>query len=260
MIEDNLMQWGKDDIKGRHYPRSYAIWAGHNNRWDYQVTKIVGLNRAYVQNQNCDDLNPYICQRPAAALEGPESLAWKGCYSATFVPSGHSSYESELMTVDYCGHMCQDGDMKFMGIEQTKCYCLDTIANAQLLSNRACATKCAGDPAQLCGGKGALSIHQLINDTFTDVLGVAGKKDESGNDNPVHIIKEDGEECTDHNIPDLPDDDLHEMAFTVIHDHTIVGCGGTTKNNKWPCKFNYLIQAIFQSKYPLSDPSLESFL
>lgn len=194
-----------------------------------------------MQNQHCDSLSKYICQRPAAALEGSESLAWKGCFSAEVIPPGHSFYESELMTIDYCGHMCQDADIThaFMGIEQTKCYCLSSIADGQRLSNRACSTKCAGDPAQLCGGKGALSIHQLANETFTDVLGVAGKADKNGNDNPVHIIQEDGNECTSHGIPDLPDDDLHEMAFAVIHDHTIVGCGGTDENNKWPCEYFY---------------------
>ena len=67
-----MVQLGKDDLKGRHYPRGYAMWAvQHNKDW---VQRIVTLRRSFHQSEPCEDQNKYICQRPAAALEGSESL------------------------------------------------------------------------------------------------------------------------------------------------------------------------------------------
>ena len=79
--------------------------------------------------------------------------AWKGCYSTSFMyESGLISdskyeklYESESMTLDYCGQMCEGvDDTIFMGVSITKCYCLNDITGSLLLSNRACGTKCPG--------------------------------------------------------------------------------------------------------------------
>ena len=106
----------------------------------------------------------------------PYVSAWKGCYSISFLyESGSISsdkyvamYEIEYMSLDYCGQMCQKvHDSNFMGVQDTKCYCIDYIYGSLLLSNRACSTKCPGDMAELCGGRGSLSIHQLKNDSFT---------------------------------------------------------------------------------------------
>ena len=67
-----MVQLGKDDLKGRHYPRGYAMWAvQHNKDW---VQRIVTLRRSFHQSEPCEDQNKYICQRPAASLEGSESL------------------------------------------------------------------------------------------------------------------------------------------------------------------------------------------
>ena len=71
-MRDFMVQLGKDDLKGRHYPRGYAMWAvQHNKDW---VQRIVTLRRSFHQSEPCEDQNKYVCQRPAAALEGSESL------------------------------------------------------------------------------------------------------------------------------------------------------------------------------------------
>ena len=67
-----MVQLGKDDLKGRHYPRGYAMWAVQHNR--DSTKRIVTLRRSFHQSEPCEDQNKYICQRPAAALEGSESL------------------------------------------------------------------------------------------------------------------------------------------------------------------------------------------
>ena len=60
----------------------------------------------------------------------------------------------------------------FIGVSINKCYCINDITGSNLLSNRACNSKCPGDSDELCGGKGTLSIHQLKNDSFTDNLAI----------------------------------------------------------------------------------------
>ena len=67
-----MVQLGKDDVKGRHYPRSYATWAAQSNKdW---IQRIVTIRRSYHESLPCEDQNKYICQRPAAALEGSVAL------------------------------------------------------------------------------------------------------------------------------------------------------------------------------------------
>ena len=69
----NLMvQLGKDDVKGRHYPRTYATWAAQSN--NDKTQRMVTIRRSHHKSLPCEDQNKYICQRPAAALEGSEAL------------------------------------------------------------------------------------------------------------------------------------------------------------------------------------------
>lgn len=143
-------------------------------------------------------------------------------------------YNSEAMTIEYCGQMCQASGLsnKYMGLEKNHCFCLESLAPASyLLSNQHCHVKCPGDPAELCGGKGAVSLHQLNNETLIDVLVVAGGR--SHKFEASTVINVEGQECSDHGIPDLPKN--KDAPFTVIEDHTLVRCGGfkTNKNNKY---------------------------
>ena len=141
-------------------------------------------------------------------------------------------YKIESMSIDYCGQMCKGAhDSLFMGVQSTNCYCMNEITGSLLLSNRACNTRCSGDAAELCGGKGALSLHQLKNESFTDVLAaVSGSL--KGKQNFVNIVLESGTECADSSnpIPFIPDL-LGNRGVTVIEDHTMVVCGGQ-KNNE----------------------------
>ena len=144
-------------------------------------------------------------------------------------------YEIESMSLDYCGQMCKGAhDSIFMGVQGTNCYCMNDITGSLLLSNRACNTRCSGDAAELCGGKGSLSLHQLKTESFTDVLAVVSGSLQ-GWKNGVNIVLEDGTECDDSSI--LPPSihflpgEVENRGVTVIEDHTIVVCGGQ-KNNK----------------------------
>ena len=69
-MREQMIQMGKDDIKGRHYPRSYAIWASGYNGGN----KMVTVRKSHHSSEPCEDQHKYICQRPAAALEGSEAL------------------------------------------------------------------------------------------------------------------------------------------------------------------------------------------
>ena len=66
-----MINMGKDDIKGRHVPRSYGMWAVQGNDKD----KLVVLTRKPQHHQfmPCESQQKYVCQRPAAALENPEA-------------------------------------------------------------------------------------------------------------------------------------------------------------------------------------------
>ena len=138
------------------------------------------------------------------------------------------------MSIDYCGQMCKGAhDSIFMGVQGTNCYCMNDVTGSLLLSNRACNTRCSGDTAELCGGKGSLSLHQLKNESFTDVLAVV-----SGSlfKNYVNIILENGKECADSSspppsIPFLPGGQIQNRGVTVIEDHTMVVCGGQKDDN-----------------------------
>ena len=157
-------------------------------------------------------------------------------------------YEIESMSLDYCGQMCKGAhDSIFMGVQGTNCYCMNDITGSLLLSNRACNTRCSGDAAELCGGKGSLSLHQLKTESFTDVLAVVSGSLQ-GWKNGVNIISENGIECADSNnpppgIPFLPGSAVQNRGVTVIEDHTMVVCGGQ-KENKQGIVFQIFITQV----------------
>ena len=63
-----MIEVGKVDVKGRQYPRSYAIWATQH------VQRMVTMRKSHHSSEPCEDKNKYICQRPAAALQGSEAF------------------------------------------------------------------------------------------------------------------------------------------------------------------------------------------
>ena len=70
-LRDKMIKMGKDDLKGRHNPLYYAIWATHYT--NYQ-SRIITMPKSHHSSEPCEDQHQYICQRPAAALEGSEAL------------------------------------------------------------------------------------------------------------------------------------------------------------------------------------------
>ena len=64
---------GKSDIKSRKYPRSYAIWVTQEYYYGYYYSSrkvMLTLKRSHHESISCESQHQYICQRPAAALEG----------------------------------------------------------------------------------------------------------------------------------------------------------------------------------------------
>ena len=69
---ERMIDIGRNDIKGRHYPRSYAMWASPT--YNVNLTQIITIKKSHHHSEPCEDQHKYICQRPAAALEGSEAL------------------------------------------------------------------------------------------------------------------------------------------------------------------------------------------
>ena len=43
-----------------------------------------------------------------------------------------------------------------------KCFCFDNLESTSVaLSNKDCSTRCPGDPGQMCGGQGTLSVFNF---------------------------------------------------------------------------------------------------
>ena len=55
---------GREDIKSRQVPRYYGYWA---HSW-----RLLAHRRGYPETTACETQHPFVCERPAAALEGPE--------------------------------------------------------------------------------------------------------------------------------------------------------------------------------------------
>ena len=71
-IREKMTEIGKQDIKGRHYPRSYAIWAASS--WNVNHSEILTVQKSHHHSEPCEDQHKFICQRPAAASDGSEAL------------------------------------------------------------------------------------------------------------------------------------------------------------------------------------------
>ena len=84
-----------------------------------------------------------------------------------FDPLTNADFSSEGMTLEYCGQLCSGpGTFIYMGVSGTQCHCFANLLLAKQLSNGACNLKCPGDEAEICGGKGVLSVYTLENDVF----------------------------------------------------------------------------------------------
>ena len=55
----------------------------------------------------------------------------------------------------------------FFHLQNGSCFCFSQL-HSPLLSNRQCNVPCPGDNAQLCGGKGAISVYNLKTSNGTN--------------------------------------------------------------------------------------------
>ena len=222
-----LFKIGKDDLKARQPPRTYGIWTTLPSKWTNW--RALMFKKSHHDRIECEGQHQYVCQRPAAALESSESLAWKGCYSESFIGDTSPTLESSLMTIDLCSNACDHS--VFMGIAVTKCFCFESLLQATKLSAKLCGDHCKGNQAQLCGGHGAMTVHQLKNEVYNDVMVILGGTETSYSyidNDPLQdntVLMSGGQECEDHGIPDLPEP-VMDAGFVSINNSVIVMCGG----------------------------------
>ncbi len=136
------------------------------------------------------------------------------------------------MTIDFCAQVCMgvvNNTFGFFGLEITKCYCFETLVGAQPLSNRNCHVRCPGDSGQLCGGKGVMNVHNLVNDTVEDVMVLAGGWTDSDGITDSTVIMSGATECKSHGIPEMPNSWVG-FGFAVLYDAVLVRCGGRDRS------------------------------
>ena len=239
-LKQLLFDIGKDDLKARQPPRTYGIWTTLPSKWTNWRALL--FKKSHHDRIECESQHPYVCQRPAAALESSESLAWKGCYSQSFMGDTLPTLKSNLMTIDLCSNACESS--VFMGITVAECFCFESLLQATKLSTKLCGEHCKGNKAQLCGGQGAMTVHQLKNEVNNDVMVIFGGTETSYDyvdNDPLQdntVLMSGGQECEDHGIPDLPEP-LMGTGFVSINHSVIVMCGGkksSTTAHKG-CKF-----------------------
>ena len=66
-----LIEMGKGDVLSRQHPRSYAMWTSSKSGQNYG-NKLLIHRTNYLVPLPCHSHQKYICQRPAAALEGSD--------------------------------------------------------------------------------------------------------------------------------------------------------------------------------------------
>ncbi|EAW08575.1 WSC domain protein [Aspergillus clavatus NRRL 1] len=86
-----------------------------------------------------------------------------GCYSdSTKARTLSTSYNVAGNTVEKCQAACQAGGYLYAGMEfGSQCFCGNSIDNGGAPTS-GCATPCAGDSSEVCGGSNALSIYYLF--------------------------------------------------------------------------------------------------
>ena len=105
------------------------------------------------------------------------------------------------MTLAFCVKVCMslDPQPKFSGVEGENCFCFDSLINSEPLTNKHCYTKCPGDKSVLCGGHGAMSVTNLVENSVHEVLVLYG-----GYDNPkFEVINKNGDVCIADTIPGI---------------------------------------------------------
>ena len=130
------------------------------------------------------------------------------------------------MSVGFCVHICKavssGSGTKFAGVEGENCLCFDSLNKVQPLTNRHCRLKCKGDASQICGGHGAMTVINIVDNSINEVMVTYG----GPNDANFQVIRSDGWACDATDIPSPPDTDLIGPAFTTRKDRYFIICGG----------------------------------
>jgi hypothetical protein len=106
----------------------------------------------------------------AAAPSNPEVVGnyyFSGCHSESSsgrALSGSSYSDGKNMTLENCAAFCNG--YKYFGIEYSaECYCGSYFGSGSaVIADSSCPMTCSGNPLELCGGSGALSVYQLNSD------------------------------------------------------------------------------------------------
>ena len=77
---DMINKLGREDIKSRQVPRFYGYWARQNSYGN--PVKLLAHKRSITTTSACENQHPFVCERPAAALEGSE---FKGTESTIMI-------------------------------------------------------------------------------------------------------------------------------------------------------------------------------
>ncbi|KAL4888328.1 WSC domain-containing protein [Aspergillus ambiguus] len=126
-------------------------------------------DRSTLVDAGCDTPCP---ANPSEICGGSNSLSlyaivpvWQsiGCYSdSTKARTLSMSYNIAGNTVAKCQTACKMGGYIYAGMEYgTQCFCGNTIDNEGAPAT-GCATPCAGDSSEICGGSNVLSMYYLF--------------------------------------------------------------------------------------------------
>ena len=163
-----------------------------------------------------------------------EANGYRGCFSATHLDDSviWDSLTSKFMSIHLCVEYClgkgASQDQPYIGLSNDTCACIVTLENVYELSGRQCPHKCPANDMQICGGKGAMAVHNLFNTTVEDALVLVGGTDvtEAAAVAGATVYLPDGRTCSseDNQIPDSPEEVTR--ASLVATESSLLQCGG----------------------------------
>ena len=102
---------------------------------------------------------------PTGVKQNIRSYAYQGCY----VDQGDrtvigTSFQNNKMTEEMCVEKCLASGSTYAGVENgNECWCGTTLSkSAARAAEGDCATICAGDAAEFCGGSWRLNLWQAV--------------------------------------------------------------------------------------------------
>ncbi|XP_046347044.1 putative fungistatic metabolite isoform X2 [Haliotis rufescens] len=98
-----------------------------------------------------------------AAVTKPHPVKYVGCYRDSWVRALHFLCPTTHLTTEKCRMCCLDHNFSYFGTEVgLQCFCGDDIHSGnKKVDDTECASPCAGDVQDRCGGNWAISIYQM---------------------------------------------------------------------------------------------------